>query len=73
MARPKKIVDQEVEVSDMAIPTEEPIETTVDTVSFPYTVQLETTSEVITVVEEREDAQGRKLLVSDTGCTYHAE
>jgi len=69
MARTKKILDEgevlETSTGVMVDEVEEP--------KFPYTIQLKSTCETITVISEGEDAQGRKTLLTDTGCTYHAE
>tara|TARA_R110000868_G_scaffold272323_1_gene531594 strand:+ start:284 stop:502 length:219 start_codon:yes stop_codon:yes gene_type:complete len=69
MSKPKKILDEgevlETSIEVMVDEVEEP--------KFPYTIQLKSTCETITVISEGEDAQGRKTLLTDNGCTYHAE
>lgn len=65
MARPKK---EEVSPDVETVETVETPET-----QFPYKLKLKSTGEVLTVVSEGTDALGRKTLITDAGCTYHAE
>lgn len=68
MGRPKKTED--LDATDVEATEVEAAEVVSE---FPYTVELKSTCEVITVVSEGVDAQGRKTLLTDTGCIYHAE
>lgn len=64
MSRPKNIVIDEDTLEEVKAEI---------VAEFPYKLKLRSTGETITVVSEGVDAHGRKTLLTDTGCTYHAE
>lgn len=70
MARPKKQLDEDVEVSEMETAEVETVEET-EPSKFPYQVKLDT-GHVITVVAESTDAGGHLVLHTSEGITYHA-